>query len=378
VHLVDTPAHYPPHTGGLEQYAKELHRRLLDHDPNLRITVLTSAVGTKPGVERLSDRWTVVRWPAWEPVAPLAIPHPRLLRLLRESCLGPDADPQTVLMTHTRFFIHGSVIGWFAKRHRLRWVHVEHGSSPVQSGGIFVRVVASIVDTVIGRPMLRSADAVAAVSRSCADFVKKLSGRTASVLYRGMELPDGLVSDNSGEPPTACFVGRLLTGKGVADLLDATALMHRNGIPLRLRLCGDGVAHADLVAQAKRLGLIEHVDFLGTVDNQTALAEMSRATVFVNPSWSEGLPTTVLEAAAMGAPVVATDVGGTTEIVTDGVTGWIVPPHDPNRLAEALTAVCRNPDLRAATGAKLREATLAKFSWANTVANFEALATGER
>lgn len=377
MHLVDTPAHYPPHPGGVEYYAKELHRRLLDSDPNLRITVLTSAIGLKAGVEHLSDRWTVVRWPAWEPVAPLAVPHPRLLRLLREHCLGPTADPETVLMTHTRFFIHGRVVGWFAKRHGLRWLHIEHGSSDVQSGGLFVRAVAKTVDTVIGKPILRKADVVAAVSESSAAFVKQLSGRTASVLYRGMELPDGVVSDTVGtEPPTACFVGRLINGKGVADLLDATAQLHGAGIPLRLRLCGDGAARADLVDKAKQLGLAEHVDFLGAVDNATALAEMSKATVFVNPSWTEGLPTTVLEAAAMGCAVVATDVGGTREIVTDGTTGWIVPPRDPRRLAEALTAVCGDPARRAAAGAKLRTATAATFSWATTVANFQALATG--
>jgi glycosyltransferase involved in cell wall biosynthesis len=78
----------------------------------------------------------------------------------------------------------------------------------------------------------------------------------------------------------------------------------------------------------------------------------------------------------MGCPVVATDVGGTTEIVTDRVTGWIVPPRDPARLAEALTAVCQNPELRASAGAKLREATLARFSWTNTVTDFQALASG--
>lgn len=360
----------------MEYYAKELHRRLLDHDPKLRITVLTSAVGTTPGVEQLSDRWTVVRWRAWEPVSPVAIPLPGFIRLLREYCLGPDADPATVLMTHTRFFVHGRLVGRFAKRHGLRWVHLEHGSGPVQSGGPAVRAVANMIDTVIGKPMLKSADTVAAVSRSSADFVKQLSGRTASVLYRGMELPEGLVSDSGGEPPTACFVGRLMDGKGVAELLAATAMLHEDGIPLRLRLCGDGPARADLEAQATELGLAEHVDFLGTVTNEAALAEMSRATVVVNPSWTEGLPTTVLEAAALGCPVVATNVGGTTEIVTDETTGWIVPPREPRRLAEALAVVCNNPELRESAGAKLRTATLARFSWTNTVTDFQALATG--
>jgi glycosyltransferase involved in cell wall biosynthesis len=252
-------------------------------------------------------------------------------------------------------------------------VHVEHGSSPVQSGGLLVRTVANIVDTVVGKPILRSASEVGAVSQSCADFVKQLSGRQATVLYRGMELPAGLIHAPVDGPLTGCYVGRLLSGKGVADLLDATARLHADGIPLRLRLCGEGADRNALESRTRELGLAEHVDFLGTVDNRTALAEMAKATFFVNPSWSEGLPTTVLEAAAMGCPVIATDVGGTTEIVTDGADGWIVPPRQPQRLAEALFTACNDFDLRASYGEKLRESTLARFSWGNTVAGFRAV-----
>ncbi|HEX7302907.1 glycosyltransferase [Lentzea sp.] len=367
MHLVDMPAYYPPHKGGVEAYTHELHRRMLEADPELRITVFTSAVGAPAGVEELSDRWKVVRWPGGDIIDHYPVPKPGFTKLLRSLC-GPD----TVLMTHTRFYWPHAWAALFAKRNKIRRVHVEHGSSPVQSGNAAVRFVAFLVDALTSQPVLRWADEVVAVSGSAGEFVRKLAGREAKVLHRGIELEDGLGPRPRSGPPTACFVGRLINGKGVADLLDATAAVHREGVDLKLRLCGDGPAAAELRAKVASLGLTEHVEFLGAVDHDTALSEMAAATVFVNPSWTEGLPTTVLEAAAIGVTVVATDVGGTAEIVEDGVTGWLVPPRDPAALAAALVKAVTDPE-RETRAAKLRANTRAHFSWDRAVAEFFAL-----
>jgi glycosyltransferase involved in cell wall biosynthesis len=125
-----------------------------------------------------------------------------------------------------------------------------------------------------------------------------------------------------------------------------------------------------------RLGLEEHVRFLGEVDHDTALREMASATLFVNPSWTEGLPTTVLEAAAMGCTVVATDVGGTAEIVDNGATGWLVPARDPGALVVALETAVSDPE-REARAAKLGEITRERFSWQRTITEFSAMLVGD-
>ncbi|HUQ55538.1 glycosyltransferase [Lentzea sp.] len=370
MHLVDMPAYYPPHKGGVEAYAHELHRRLLEANPGLRITVFTSAIGAPAGTEHLGDRWKVVRWPGFEIISHYPLPNPGFTKRLRAEC-GPD----TVLMTHTRFYWPHVWASLFAKRAKLRRLHVEHGSSPVQSGNAFVRFVAFMVDALTSQPVLRWADEVVSVSGSAGKFVKDLAGRDAKVLHRGIELPDDLVAQPVEEPPTVVFVGRLINGKGVADLLNATAEVHRRGLPLRLRLLGDGPNAAELKALTGTLGLAESVEFVGAVDHDTALAGMARGTVFVNPSWTEGLPTTVLEAAAIGCNVVATDVGGTAEIITDGVTGRLVPARDVTALANALEAAVRDPE-RAAKATKLREITRQNFSWDTAVAEFTGLLAG--
>jgi glycosyltransferase involved in cell wall biosynthesis len=355
----------------LEAYAYELHKRLLEADSDLRITVLTSDTGAPAGVEQLTDRWTVVRWPAWMPVSPYPVPKPGFHALLREYC-----EPGSVLMTHTRFFYHAALASRFAARRGLRRVHVEHGSTPVQSGNAFVRAVANSVDATIARPVLRKAAGVVAVSTPAQEFVRKLSGREATVVHRGMDLPDGLRSAPSGKPNTVCFVGRLISGKGVADLLDAVAQVKGAGVPVHLRVCGDGPVRSALQAKAKALGLAEQADFLGAVDHPTALREMAAATVVVNPSWTEGLPTTVLEAAAMGAGVIATDVGGTHEIVTGGETGWLVPAQRPDLLAVALREALEDEVRRTAMAELLRKTTAERFSWDHAVDVISAMLRG--
>jgi glycosyltransferase involved in cell wall biosynthesis len=370
--LVDVPSGYPPHPGGLEMYAHELHRRLLAADPDLRITVLASEMGSRPGPERLADRWTVVRWPAWEPVSPYPVPKRGFHSLLREYATGPD----TVVMTHTRFFVHAAMVGRWARRRGLRHIHVEHGSSPVQSGNVVVRAVANMVDRTIGRALLRSATEVIAVSESARQFVRDLAGRDPIVVHRGIELPEGLRSNPVSDVPTLCFLGRLISGKGASDLITAVGMLRSAGLAVRLRLCGDGPARALLEQQIRALGLTSEVTLLGAVDHPTALRELADATVFVNPSWTEGLPTTVLEAAALGCCVVATDVGGTSEIVTSGETGWLVPAREPERLAAAIREAIERPDLRAARAALLGDVTRERFSWEHATAVVSSLLRG--
>ncbi|RJQ77402.1 glycosyltransferase family 1 protein [Pseudonocardiaceae bacterium YIM PH 21723] len=370
VHIVDLASAYPPHKGGLELHAYELHRHLLDANPDLRITVLTSNLGGGAAEESFGDRWTVKRWPAWVPVNPLPVPGPKFFRMLKE-----NSQPDSVLITHTRFFVHAALAGWWAKRHGLRRIHIEHGSSPVQSGGGFVKFVANTVDFVLGRPMMRQADAVVAASGAAAEFTRRLSGVEPYVQRRGIDMGDTTWQPATGRT-SLLFIGRMLDGKGVGDLLIAVVPLLAERPELSVRLVGVGPNMDEFRAQAVQLGIADRLHWLGAVSDEQLVAELSSTTLFVNPSWTEGLPTTVLEAAAIGLPVVATDVGSTTEIVQDGETGWIVPAKRPGALRTAIREALDNPDMRVDRAEALRKATKANFSWDATVELFTKLVRG--
>jgi glycosyltransferase involved in cell wall biosynthesis len=105
---------------------------------------------------------------------------------------------------------------------------------------------------------------------------------------------------------------------------------------------GSGELEHHLQEQARLLGIQDCVHFLGSRDDVLSL--LPHLDLFVSSSLWEGFPTVLLEAMAVGVPVVATDVSGSRELVQDGVTGRLVPPRNPVRLAEAILAMLEDPE----------------------------------
>lgn len=144
-------------------------------------------------------------------------------------------------------------------------------------------------------------------------------------------------------------VANLRATKGYPDLLVAAREVIRQVDSARFVAVGRGPLEAELRERRAGLGLGERFEFLGY--RADALRVMSAFDIFCLPSHHEGLPIALMEALALGLPVVATRVGGVAEIVTDGTDAVLVPPSDPARLAEALVALARDPERRASMAA---------------------------
>jgi glycosyltransferase involved in cell wall biosynthesis len=147
-------------------------------------------------------------------------------------------------------------------------------------------------------------------------------------------------------PRIILSVGRLSLEKGHADLLQAVSLLVRRGASpdVKLVLVGDGPEREPLAALAGKLGIGRNVFFAG--HRQDVRPFYTIATLLTLPSHSEGSPNVVLEAMAAGVPVAATAVGGVPEILTDGMTGLVVPARDVACMAEAMRSLLDDPALR--------------------------------
>jgi glycosyltransferase involved in cell wall biosynthesis len=137
-------------------------------------------------------------------------------------------------------------------------------------------------------------------------------------------------------------VGHLAGHKGHRYLLEAIALLIRDEPRLGVVIAGDGALRATLEAQAVALGITAHVCFTGF--RHDILALMQSFEIFVFSSYLEGLGTAILDAMALGKPVVATRAGGIPEAVQDGITGLLVPPRDPQALADAVRYLLCHPE----------------------------------
>lgn len=133
------------------------------------------------------------------------------------------------------------------------------------------------------------------------------------------------------------FVGRLVDVKRPADFVAAVSLLHRSGHAVTAAMVGDGQLSASVKRAVHGYGLQDVVELPGELDDPSA--EFARADVLVCPSANEGVPNVVLEAMSWGLPVIATDVGGVSEVVQDGRTGLLVPPRSPDAVATAIEKI---------------------------------------
>jgi glycosyltransferase involved in cell wall biosynthesis len=162
------------------------------------------------------------------------------------------------------------------------------------------------------------------------------------------------------EAPVVTMVGALRIRKGQATALRAWPAVLRRFPQARLLLVGDGIERDALRARVGELGLSERVIFAGT---RTDVSQIIRASsLVILPSEHEALPTTLIEAAACGRPVVASDIDGIPEVVIDGETGLLVPVGDEVVLADRVTALLDDEPRRRRMGASARAMAEDRFS----------------
>ena len=193
-------------------------------------------------------------------------------------------------------------------------------------------------------------------------------------LHNGMDLTGFGLEMTARDPRLVVSVGRLVEKKGFADLIEACRLLHERGRAVQLAIVGEGELRPQLEAQIARAGLGGHVSLPGARAQRETLDLIARGTVFALPCVvatdgdRDGLPTVILEAMALGTPVVSTDLPGITEMIRDDIEGRIVPQRDPAALAAALDRLLREPERRAGYAERARARVGERFDLTTNVA----------
>lgn len=171
------------------------------------------------------------------------------------------------------------------------------------------------------------------------------------------------VRPSAEECPIVMLASRMLWDKGIGEFVEAARRLKQNGVSARYVLVGRCDEHNPAAIEPTQLrrwveeGVVEwwkHRDEMSST--------LASATIVVLPSYREGLPKVLLEAAACGKPLIATDVPGCRDIVTHGINGLLVPARDPAALADAIDSLLRDSSLRAVMGVAGREVVLRAFS----------------
>ncbi|MDB5334713.1 MAG: glycosyl transferase group 1 [Planctomycetaceae bacterium] len=214
---------------------------------------------------------------------------------------------------------------------------------------------------------------IVAVSDDAAQLCIKTDGvaaRKVTRIWNGIDIDDfnfaGPVS-----APVAISVARLSAEKDFPTLLRALSIAIQDIPDLVLKLVGDGPERSRLELLARELNLAHHIEFLGERSDVPAL--LTQSGFFVTATLTEGISLTLLEAMAVGLPVLATSVGGNSEIVQVPQTGRLVPPGDPAGLAAAMVDMCRQMQSWHQMGRAGRERVEEHFEVRRMVSDYERL-----
>ncbi|MEW6245962.1 MAG: glycosyltransferase family 4 protein [Nitrospirota bacterium] len=298
------------------------------------------------------------------PMPTLRRPSPALVQSVAElHRLIVETDAAIVHANGSRAMAYAGLAGKWAKRLVIWHVRV------ADPGGWLDRILFSLADRVIvnshavGRRFAWAETGKVRCIHNGVDTARFAPRPAPKDLRKRLGVAEG--------EPVVASVGRFVPYKGYDDLLDAAALVRTVRPDTHWVLVGDGELQRELEAQSRRLNLGPWVHFTGWLDDVRDV--LALCDVFVLPSRGEHFGRVLIEAMAMGKPVVATDGGGVPEIVRHGETGLLVPSGRPPALARVILTLLDDPAYAASLGAAGRERVEREFSLSRHVTQVERL-----
>lgn len=326
--------------------------------------------------KRLRDEGIIVHPLTWNRRSKNPFAEIRALLALVSICR--KVRPAIVHYVALKMIVYGAIVQLFAPRSYA--VNAVSGLGSVFSvSSLRTRLLRTLINSVLAWFLSRQTGIVIVQNPDDGDFFRE----RGFVPKDGITLIAGAGIDTetfrpgpepAGDTIVASVVARMLWDKGLAETVEAARLLKARNIPVRLRLIGPpdpenpNSVNTDALRQWSDEGLVEWMGARSDIDNVWAESHIG-----VLASYREGLPRSLLEAAACGRPMVTTDTSGCRMLVKHDENGLVVPVADAVALADAIERLAVDPDLRARLGKRAREMVLERFSDAVIVEAFLAL-----
>ncbi len=375
--LVCSP-YYPPHVGGLEGHAEEFAIQATQHGHS--VTIWTANIPKQASYDEVQHGVRVIRYDASEFLGGFPVPALWKRSFWKQYALIKK-EHYDLVISRTRFFLSSVLARAFAMRHHLPHIHIEHGSDYVHLHSSVATACAYLYDKTFGIYVLKKSDAVVANSQATKRFVQEFTNGSVvpTVIYRGVnkehilsQAPNILERDKAQGKVILCYIGRLIDGKGVHHLIDALQ-SEKIRESVVCWIIGDGAQRKTLEGLVVKYDLTDRVTFFGNKDRNEAIGLLKASDIVINPSYTEGLPTSLIEAALCRKAIIATRVGGTSEIIQDGKSSILIPSHDTNALRLSLEKLVESKELREAYGEAAYATCSTMFSWDTAMNLYETL-----
>ncbi|MBP1553809.1 MAG: glycosyltransferase family 4 protein [Oscillospiraceae bacterium] len=361
-------AQYLPTVGGVERYTNSLAKELIKCGHS--VTVVTSALSEVPLHETDADGIQIFRLPC------IMLMNGRF-PLIKPSKQKSDFEnwfkhsTPDFCVIQTRFYINSIYASYLCKKHSVPSIAIDHSTSHLMGGGIIGKI-GDMYEHFAAHYIKKRTKGFYGVSKQCANWLRHFGINDAGVLYNCANLeaiekitPASKSDYNCADQETLIvFAARLIPEKGVLKLIDAfNALPHSTNA--KLVIAGTGALLEDVKQKAT-----DRITVTGALPFEKVIALYKAADVFCLPTdYPEGFPTTVLEAAACKAMLVATDKGGTAEVISNDSFGILIKDNTVENLAAALYKAISDTEYRSSCIENSHKKVMQTFTWQNTCKN---------
>jgi len=213
--------------------------------------------------------------------------------------------------------------------------------------------------------LIKRANVITVVANSVAQELKEYPTQNKKIIVMGNGIDNTIFKpvEKKNEKKYILFTGRLSYRKGLFDLIECGKYICEKYPDISFIITGSGILSDTLQERINELGLAKQFKFLGFVTREELIKLYQNATLYVLPSHYEGLPTVLLEAMSCGLPVIATAVSGNLDVITHGKNGILVPPKSPEKIAEAISLLLEDEQIRKKLGENARKTIEEKYTW---------------
>ena len=353
--------YYLPHLGGVERYTYNLAKKL--KNMGYKIIIVTSRYDENLKEIEDTEYAKIFRLPTYKIVSsryPINKQNKRCKELLE---MVKQENVNSAII-QTRFWTTSYIASKFISKNNIPTCLIEHGSTHFTVNNKILDFFGEKYEHILTNSIKKRVKDYYGVSKKCTEWLKHFNIEAKGVFYNSVNSEEieeysKFINKDTGKI-NITYTGRMIEEKGVLRLIDAFKNLNKKYDNLELSLAGEGPVLEKIIQENKD---IKNIHILGKISHDEVMKLLGRTNIFVNPShFSEGLPTTILEAGLMECAVVATPMGGTTEIISDDSLGYICG-FETQEIQEKIEKLINEPEIVKDMSIKIKQKVKEQFSW---------------
>ena len=353
--------YYLPHLGGVERYTYNLAKKL--KNMGYKIIIVTSRYDENLKEIEDTEYAKIFRLPTYKIVSsryPINKQNKRCKELLE---MVKQENVNSAII-QTRFWTTSYIASKFISKNNIPACLIEHGSTHFTVNNKILDFFGEKYEHILTNSLKKRVKDYYGVSKKCTEWLKHFNIEAKGVFYNSVNSEEieeysKFINKDTGKI-NITYTGRMIEEKGVLRLIDAFKNLNEKYDNLELSLAGEGPILEKIIQENKD---IKNIHILGKISHDEVMKLLGRTNIFVNPShFSEGLPTTILEAGLMECAVVATPMGGTTEIISDDSLGYICG-FETQEIQEKIEKLINEPEIVKDMSIKIKQKVKEQFSW---------------